>query len=89
MTKATLNLEGSYNKTIAYPTTTDVTANFGFDAFLSENMSIKFLSPSYTWAEPACTAPYAPCAPRGLAWTCNDQVIETPQWLAIYQKYPL
>jgi len=28
----------------------------------------------YSWAEPACTAPYAPCAPRGLAWTCNDQV---------------
>jgi len=62
VTKATLNLEGSYNKTIAYPTTTDVTANFG-----------------YTWAEPACTAPYAPCAPRGLAWTCNDQVFALTQ----------
>jgi len=57
LTSALLKLEGSYNKTIAYPATTDVTAQFG-----------------YTWAEPACTAPYAPCAPRGLAWTCNDQV---------------
>ena len=84
MTKATLNLKGSYNTTIAYPETTDVTANFGFEAFLSENMTSQeylvvtrhtmFFSHSYTWAEPACTAPYAPCAPHGLAWTCNDQV---------------
>jgi len=29
----------------------------------------------YTWAEPACTAPYAPCAPVGLSWTCGDQVL--------------
>lgn len=65
LTSAILKLEGSYNKTIAYPATTDVTANFG-----------------YTWAEPACTAPYAPCAPRGLAWTCNDQVFAlTPNTL--------
>jgi len=56
VTKATLKLEGNYNTTIAYPKTTDVTAQFG-----------------YTWAEPACTAPYAPCAPHGLAWTCNNQ----------------
>jgi len=62
VTKATLNLKGSYNTTIAYPETTDVTANFG-----------------YTWAEPACTAPYAPCAPHGLAWTCNDQVFALTQ----------
>jgi len=33
----------------------------------------------YSWAEPACTAPYAPCAPRGLAWTCNDQVFALTQ----------
>jgi len=57
LTAATLRLEGAYNKTIAYPDETDVTAQFG-----------------YTWAEPACTAPFAPCAPRGLAWTCNEQV---------------
>ena len=29
VTKATLKLEGSYNKTVAYPKTTDVTAHFG------------------------------------------------------------
>lgn len=62
LTSATLNLEGTYNKSIAYPATTDVTAKFG-----------------HTWAEPACTAPYAPCAPRGLAWTCNDQVFALTQ----------
>jgi len=29
----------------------------------------------YSWAEPACTAPYGICAPRGLSWTCTDQVL--------------
>ena len=29
LTSATLNLEGTYNKSIAYPATTDVTAKFG------------------------------------------------------------
>lgn len=29
----------------------------------------------YTWAEPACTAPYGICAPIGLSWTCGDQVL--------------
>jgi len=62
LTAATLRLEGAYNKTIAYPDETDVTAQFG-----------------YTWAEPACTAPFAPCAPRGLAWTCNEQVFALTQ----------
>jgi hypothetical protein len=62
LTSAILKLEGSYNKSIAYPATTDVTAQFG-----------------HTWAEPACTAPFAPCAPRGLAWTCNDQVFALTQ----------
>ena len=32
VTKATLKLEGNYNKTVAYPKTTDVTAQFGLDA---------------------------------------------------------
>ena len=76
LTSAVLKLTGSYNTSIAYPPSTDVTANFGF-----ENMTIrviKFFAHSYTWAEPACTAPYAPCAPRGLAWTCNDQVKKIP-----------
>ena len=31
VTKATLKLEGNYNTTIAYPKTTDVTAQFGYD----------------------------------------------------------
>ena len=31
VTKATLKLEGNYNKTVAYPKTTDVTAQFGLD----------------------------------------------------------
>jgi len=62
LTSAVLKLNGTYNTSIAYPPSTDVTANFG-----------------YTWAEPACTAPYAPCAPRGLAWTCNDQVFALTQ----------
>jgi len=29
----------------------------------------------YSWAEPACTAPYGICAPIGLSWTCTDQVL--------------
>lgn len=28
----------------------------------------------YSGLYPACTAPYSPCAPSGLSWSCTDQV---------------
>ena len=37
VTKATLKLEGNYNTTIAYPKTTDVTAQFGYDTICYTN----------------------------------------------------
>lgn len=29
----------------------------------------------YSRTEPACTAPYSICAPSGLSWTCDDQIL--------------
>jgi len=62
LTSATLHLTGTFTDAAKKTTTLPKTTD---------------VTPvvGYSRSQPACTAPYAPCAPRALAWSCDDQVL--------------
>lgn len=62
LTSATLHLDGTY--TDAAKKTTQLPKTTDVTPVVG-----------YSPSQPACTAPYSPCAPSTLAWACDDQVL--------------
>jgi len=50
------------NNSVALPAVTDIAPAVAFSKDI----------------QPACTAPYGICAPAGLTWTCDDQIMAAP-----------